>query len=618
MYIIKSTQWAERVTPLEKFFMERVIQRCDNIEAITNQHRTTNGYVQLKEIVNLANLSLVRGKTIRTVKVLLDEAKSPLFNQNIANDVIIDKYFNDLKKFIVDYKSEKLAVDNAGFNLGEINILIHKLKIFEAQLDDGYFNALISEIKLIEYKDSAHFHRKAKRVSELIDVLLPYLVFKGYAISALSEVMKSWIDKRFHTTFGKIAPYFNFHKRTYEYVIQINNDNNKDFNLFLQLLAKEVGEIDVKEVSDLIKINPAASVFSDKVIIYKHSDLDPHTHYRTVYDKLIKSFVQTKDRNTLSNFNNFFGLCNWRIPKNGRQFHKLKIHNDPLNVKSRNKTLLSTLKLCSVPLNYKFGDSDMIPIPMNEQLRNSLYYYNLALGSKSIENSLSLLWTSLEALLPYRTHFSDIECVMAFVSKTLSIGAIARDIFAFSRRLTEVNSQNGYPFIDIDVKDLADKNALLRVRKGYEWLTHKDASTRFEILKTHSELLAYEFGRIARPWTDGKIEVFGKRLEVSQQSMAFQLQRIYVHRNQIIHAGNLVNEYTNMWVHLEWYVGKLLGYSIINLELAKKQSTLASLFIDVEADYEYVVSYLSKNSHKSATEIPERIKRILFNYYWQV
>ena len=49
---------------------------------------------------------------------------------------------------------------------------------------------------------------------------------------------------------------------------------------------------------------------------------------------------------------------------------------------------------------------------------------------------------------------------------------------------------------------------------------------------------------------------FAAKSIISRDSLDFQIQRIYVHRNQIIQFGDFINEYTNLWMNIEWYTGK--------------------------------------------------------------
>src|SRR5690606_41006464 len=101
------------------------------------------------------------------------------------------------------------------------------------------------------------------------------------------------------------------------------------------------------------------------------------------------------------------------------------------------------------------------------------------------------------------------------------------------------------------------------------------------------------------------------RINSSKESIEYQLQRIYLHRNQIVHSGDYINEYTNLWIHLEWYVGKLLYIIVKENEISNNFETIESLFLDIESQFDFIISYLEKNSSKSIKDS----KRILESLY---
>lgn len=621
MWVNNADNWSKDLQPLEIFLMERIIQRCDLNESISNKHRTSNGYTQVKELVSLCALSLHRSRTIKTVKVLIQEAQSQLLSQNIANDIIIEEYFSDLKKFIGAYDPNKLTVDSNQPNLIELNSFIHKLRIFESQLDGGYFLCLRKEFFKVDYTEKIKIERHASQIAKLVEILVPFLVFKGYAVSSLSEVLKSWVESEYKATAHRMFYFFNLTNRNYEYLIKVEKETEQEYENIMSLLEEDQK---VSIQSGIIRdLRTKANKFKDfdddqKVIIYEHENLDPHIHFRTIFDRLLKRLVQKRERQSLTLFNNLLRGCYWRIPKPNKDYHFVDLVNDPINVNSRGKTLRDTLIKSSEDFGFPFDDNTPIPIPKNGQLNNALYYYNLALGSKSIENSLSLLWTSLESLLTFRSYYSDIECVQDFVSKSLALGSIVRDIHAFGKRMTFVSEQNGRAFDEVGCNVIPLCHTRNGIVEWYNWITNMDDhEQKFDLLKSKSQLLAFEYGRVAKPLVQGKLIDLEKRIRTSHDSMLFQLQRIYLHRNQIIHSANLVNEYTNLWMHLEWYVGKLLAFAMIQIEITAKQKELDKVFIDVHADYDYVMSYLEKNRAKSMADISPRIKDILLNYSWQ-
>jgi hypothetical protein len=577
----------------------------------------------INELLKLCLLTKIRARTIKTVLVLFEESKNELLNQTVLTDPIISKYFNDIYSFIKNYETKLLLEsDNRSVNLSELNKLIHRLKKFSIQLEKSYYSSLRKEFYSIEYSNSPQFMRHADEIAELVDILIPYLVFKGYAVSSLSEVLKSWIEKKYSINIKRIFTYFDIKSKKYQFLIKVNQEIESDHENIIDLLNKEIkSSITYGEVMVLKESFEGLHIFNDtdKVLIYESTNnLDPHIHFRTVYDRLLKRVVLQREKQSLGLFNSFFSLCYWRIPKKGKFYHNVELVNDPINVSYRGQTLIDVLVKCSPVYGYDFNNKSKLPELKNMQLNSSLYYYNLALGSKSIENSLSLLWTSLEALLPYRLNNSDIECIQSFVSTSLSIGSICRDIIGLSNRIGLTNTRNNQELKKNIPREGKETDIKTSNHDWFNWITDdSNRDNNFKCLHKESNLLAYEYTRIAKPLINGKLKYIEQRINRSNLSIKYQLQRIYLHRNQIIHAGNLINEYTNLWMHLEWYVGKLLGYSIIKLELMKSFDNLEDVFSEIESDYEYLTSYLKLNDNKQIVNLSSRIKTMLLEYNWQ-
>ena len=79
----------------------------------------------------------------------------------------------------------------------------------------------------------------------------------------------------------------------------------------------------------------------------------------------------------------------------------------------------------------------------------------------------------------------------------------------------------------------------------------------------------------------------------------------------------MVNEYTNLWIHLEWYIGKLLFYAVKEIEIQKKSSSLEECFLRLDAESNYLQTYLKLNSETEIKKLSPRIEELLLSYYWQ-
>jgi len=610
MWVPKNSSWYYKSTKLERFLIERIIQRCDYDETISKKHRTINGFTQLKELIRLAELSKKRIRTLKTLIVIFKEAKSNYIKQNIVNDIIIEKYFSDLKKYIIEFNEDENFKNDS---LDKIDNLLHHLKKFSLQLEKNYLKNIILELKNIDFKENIKVERLTDKISNLVDIIIPYLLYQGYSISTLNEVLRNWIQSKVYINLDKFLDFFNNSDDLYEIIVFIGNNQTDNEDIKNVIYKKGFG--DIRKATDFNHEfeHPKSFGHRDEVIYYETSNIDPVSFVRNQYDELLKDIVVNKDRKSLNIFTNFFKNSYWRKTGSKHKFFKnIVISGDPISVTSRKSTVfLSLVDNKSIA----FNDESSIDFIKNEQLKKALYYYNLALGSKSIENSLSLLWTSIESILPYRTHKSDIENVRDIFSKTFSFGAYTRDIQYLIKRIAVVNTVNRGCFNSIGITSLPKNNRGEDMLIWIEWLKN-DFLEKFKQFNSISNLLAYEYMQTMRPILEGKLESVYNRINSSKESIEFQLQRIYLHRNQIVHSGDYINEYTNLWIHLEWYIGKFLYYIILHTEITKKYSSIEELFRDLESDFEYCYSYIQKNLNKKCCDSP-KIMNLLLEIDWQ-
>jgi len=610
MWVPKNSTWYYRSSKLERFFIEKIIQRCDYDETISKKHRTINGFTQLKEIIRLAELSKKRIRTLRTLSVILKESKSKYIRQNIVNDIIINKYFTDLKNYITDFNEDDAFKNDS---LDKIDSLIHNLKKFSLQLEKYYFNYIIQELKSIDFKEDTKIERLTEFISKLVDIIIPYLLHKGYSISTLNEVLRSWIQSKEYISLEKFLDFFNLSEDFYELIVFVGNNQNDNEDIKNVIYKKGVG--DFRRASDFSTEfeNPKAFGHRDEVIYYETRTIDPVSFVRNQYDDLLKDTVVFKDRKSLNIFTNFFKNSYWRKTGSSHKlFKNIIISGDPISVTSRRGTVfLSLIDNKSIT----FDENSSLDFVKNDQLKKALYYYNLALGSKSIENSLSLLWTAIESILPYRSHKADIENVRDIFGKIFSYGSFTRDIQYLIKRIAIVNTVNKGCFNSIGLNSLPKYNRGGDMQIWINWLKN-DSQNKFKQFNSISSLLANEYLNTMRPIIEGKLEFILERINNSKESIEFQLQRIYLHRNQIIHSGDYINEYTNLWIHLEWYIGKFLYYIILNTEISTKFNNIEELFRNLESDFEYCYSYLEKNPNKLCKD-SDKILNLLFEIDWQ-
>lgn len=337
MWVPKNSTWYYKSTKLERFLIEKIIQRCDYDETISKKHRTINGFTQLKELIRLAELSKKRIRTLKTLGVLLKEAKSKYIKQNIVNDIIISKYFSDLKDFIQNFNEDEAFKNDS---LDKIDNFIHNLKKFSIQLEKSYFNYIVKELEEIEFEEEVKLERITEKISKLVDIIIPYLLHKGYSISTLNEVLRNWIQSKDYISLEKFLDFFNHSENLYELIVLIGNNQNNNEDLKNVIYKKGIGNI--RKATDFSSefLTPRTFGPRDEVIFYETKTIDPVSFIRNQYDALLKDTVVSKDRKSLNIFTNFFKNSYWRKTGSSHKlFKNIIISGDPISVTSRRGTV---------------------------------------------------------------------------------------------------------------------------------------------------------------------------------------------------------------------------------------------------------------------------------------
>jgi hypothetical protein len=233
------------------------------------------------------------------------------------------------------------------------------------------------------------------------------------------------------------------------------------------------------------------------------------------------------------------------------------------------------------------------------------------------------LWSSLESLIPYRFLSNDIENIQYFVSKSLSIGAVGRRVTSFALRL--IQSSEFDRTLDFKALGIHPELSFYRDKFTYWpfWLADDSKingkDDPYEIIKNSSNLLCKQYTDLNMLLSGHKylykVKSISNLIQASKASIEYQLDRIYLHRNQIVHSGKFINEYSNLWTHLEWYVGKLLSYCLFKYYQGEF-STKEKVFLELEADYDLLTNLLKNHENKKVSEIQFSFKKI-FEHTWQ-
>ena len=619
MWIPKIDKWNASHTDLSKYFIEKIKQKVDPTEIISNKHRTSNGYTLIAETIKVAENTLVKIRTIGRLVSLLDEATSIDLPFSIPNDFIIKKYHPDIAQYFNEINKNHIKAED-----GFLRPIIIQSKIFLTRLQNSYYENIGDELKSVDFS-SVDFVRNAKKIDEIVDCLIPLLLFRGYSTTSVDEIAYKNVFKNDGIKSPiRIYNHFNSVKLDYKFLLKFpENVRNKEMEGVFSWLDKR--EISYREVvfenikNELERIPDFQNNVDDVLLEIKHSAIDPHNFIRDLFDRGLKQYVKSADRLDLGFFTHFLDNIYWKFSKAlggvEQKYFSTSIPLDPINVPNRGSTLRLTLSRFP-DLTYRINEK----LPDIDDLAKPTYFYNLALGSKSIENSLFLLWTCLETLLPYNLYKSDIENVQHFLSSSISFGTIIRELSSFVIRLKETNRVN-----DLKINDIGITNKYFDGKSETLIKWAKVLSTEFNAeddlydkLKPYSNLLCYQFCVLNEIYTGKKhykVDYWYKKLISSELSIKHQLDRIYLHRNQIVHSGKFLNEYSNLWSHLEWYIGKVLAYSY-HCKMVNNNISLSQIFIELEADAQAIKNILNTNRGKKINEIQNHFP-IIFKHSWQ-
>lgn len=621
MWICKSSEWNVSHTDLSQYFIEKLKQQVDPSETISNKHRTTNGLTLIKEIITISEMTKVRPKFKNRLASVLNESKEKSVPSNILNDPIIKKYFPD----VANYYS-KIDIKGVVNSEKELNFLIHKSKIFYARVRPNYLKYILAEVDKIDFK-SDKFIRESRKIDQIISCFTTYVLYLGYSATSISEVSYRYIFK-FHGVLGpkRIIAYFNERENEFKFLFKTKK-KSEEFSFIREKINEKkvkVEQVKLSDIKDLIVEEENLKLEKgDELFEFTTTTLDPHNFIRFIYDQGLKRYVANRDRKSLDYFIPFFDNVYWRFGKatggNKHKYQSSRIWLDPINVPQRPNTLHTTLER----LSKDFGFEKKIEkgLPAYKDLMQPLYFYNLAIGSKSIENSISLLWTSLEILIPYRLKEYDIENAQHFVSKSLAVGSIGRELMSFVQRFVETNNLNQNKLSTDVLKANYTKTTPNALKLWANWLgtnyENVNDEDPYDSIKECSNLLCKEFCKLNNLYSgkEGTVNYWLDKIKASELSIKYQLDRIYLHRNQIVHSGKFINEYSNLWSHLEWYVGKLLSYAIVRS--IKESKSIEDFFIELHGDNEQVITILTANRDKKVSDMKDYFDDV-FKHTWQM
>lgn len=622
MKLIGNQFWNDNQTNIAKYFVEKLLQNVDSQEIITYQHSTSNGHTIIAELLKQSNATLQREKSGYRLTSLIREAVDRNSKSNIIGDLIIKKYHKDIFDFFNKYKVEnrsykdKYELINIKHSDASQKLLVkrdllvnfrNKMEVFNSRLDNYYLSNLKHFAKTnINLSDDTKFKRNADKIDAFIHSLIPSLLKIGYSPTSIRDVVVYVLPKQDSS-----------------YIIEkfLNIFHGYPSGVDFKLVFKKNNSL-FKFYCDFVQSPPIFKEIKSKNKDYREFHLnqlqviDRNTYLNTRFLALYKDFIFRNHSNTNNlNYSDFFERISSRTSLRGKDEDKpytttlSRDNMDPLNVNARQSTLIYTIN--------EIHNSDKVDTVQDPRLAELLYNYSLALSTQSIEVSMSVLWTILESLTTYRYRSSDIANVQYFVSKFLCIGAIGRDIRAFASRLFVNNSLTQGKLDKLQVFNFGAVQSTYGLENWTKFLVQDFAPKEdpYTLLNEVSPLLCNQFCVLNDTFKDKKLVTWLNRIIYSKVSIEFQLERVYSYRNQVVHTGKTVSEYSNLWTHLEWYVGKLLSYLYNDFIKNPSNFDMASSFKQLEGDCDYIFNYLVENKDNKIKD-SEHFYSSLFRHSW--
>ncbi|PKJ52330.1 hypothetical protein [Bacillus sp. SN10] len=589
MYIVGDKGWEPSHTDTSKYFIHKFAQLVDAEEVITNRHYSTNGLILFEEIYQTATMSLKRWKSHHRLKNLLEECQNDKIPSSIVNDIIIEKHFRpaikELEQWVIEGKKD--------FNYQLAGKIQSGSLIYTATIKEKYYELIKEELKKLDFT-SKRFEPICKQVDLLLGLLVPQLVYDGYSLAFLQVAPKRL--KKTHVS--KIIDFlFSF----------FSNKEDREYTCFIPNTGGSIAS----DLSDLLNADlvdlPEGSFYGNEIPNIKEGlkftvkGKDPYSSLTSAVTNVFRTIslnIQDVDTN----------LVNWDSPyylngsKNKYVLFDFKKSNDPLvpNPNFRANTLQRSLTKHDSFL-------DAVEIDVLKKIEEPLYFYNLARTVPSIENSYILLWTSLEALMGLRSEKSDIEIVQSNVARAIAMGAVGRRVNSFVDRLRLTVAKNrwkkgDYPHLGTETSN--------NICYWIEWLADSQyAQTSrdpYNYLKS-DPLLCRNYCKINESWN--KLGDLLSIIKDSNKSVEYQLERLYLTRNLIIHSAQFGKSGSYLWLHLEWYVGKLLSQTIQFLRYGydiEKSDPRDLVFGNFQGQYQSTIDYLER--HKDAPITLDRLK----------
>lgn len=571
MHIIATDDWHNSHTDLSKYLLARFAQLVDVDEVISYRYPTTNGYILLEELHAVAGVTLERWKNNHRLKTLLAECSDFTNPASIANDPIINRYFRPVKNDILAWSKET-------FNFDLVKRIERGALVHASTLRKEYTERLWADFHEVDLK-SQGFDRVSAEINRLSLTLIPHLLYDEHSLGFLQRAPQNLKERSPHRVVEKLFRYFSF-------------GTDREYQCFIAHQLSPTLDSALEARPHDIQLPNSTGL---KGMMFKALGRDPISALRNKVTQAYRKIslrVPTTDPGILEPIwlNSYY----YR-PRFGYIQYDFDYNSDPIVPSFRPNTLTETLRNARVSLD----DTSESVLGMVEE---SLYFYNTARVVPSVENSYILLWTALEALMGLKTDKSDIEVVQDNVAQPLALGAVGRRINATVQRLRTTGNANKWKYLGPRYANEYDRLGLCR---WMGWLTDQtdkhSLKDPFTVLK-EDPLLCMQYRNINEKWLTYKDLL--RVLKVSERMTRYQLDRLYLTRNRIVHSGHFGHTGIYQWVHLEWYVGKMLAQAILILnELPDHflRNPLDAVFGCLVGQYRATLDFLDRHSGQSIT-----------------
>ena len=135
-----------------------------------------------------------------------------------------------------------------------------------------------------------------------------------------------------------------------------------------------------------------------------------------------------------------------------------------------------------------------------------------------------------------------------------------------------------------------------------EWISEQNLEDTdndpYNYLK-NEPLLCKQYCHINKNWKT--LEGILKDIEKAKVNLEYQIDRLYQTRNKIVHSGKFGKTGSYLWVHLEYYVAKILAVSILILSDIPKDLNADPrdiVFGCLRGQYESSIDYLRRHKQK--------------------